>query len=456
MAFIGYPIDTPVSPTCISQDAGDNSSNNITYGEEAWWPDGNIVFCSYMKVVSGVQQIFVNKSYTGGVTWETPEQVTSGNYHKYGSSCCMDVHGCGLHLVYSACGYGATAGKRANQSIIYQFRDADGVWSIETIIQLPYTASTWNDSTHPCIALDSSGNVHLVYSWGINFSIITGRTVYVVVYRKYNGVDWNTKAAFLYGGNEQYSDRPNIQVDYYGNPHVVMHIKQPTPSFYSTTYSTVWIANLQQGHIDGWPGTRPVPAYPWYCKGWLSDTINSHVLCTKLYTGTPPSSFHHPSYYCRLSLSHSSVGDNCYYDGANEYDYPHCVYDFNYGDTIYTVGTYYTWKDDSGWHDELISASPSSSPSPSIAINPDGKIHTIIQEPVVPAKYDYRQRVTYDEMWGAKVSISELIAPRQLVQRYPVQYPMDVMQCSPFIAVQGSSLKFFKCPDVVTGYGYFM
>ena len=454
MAFEGYTIDSPVAATCISQDGQDNVANDITYGENILWSGGTIIFSSYMKSVSGVQQIFVNKSYTGGETWETPEQVTTGGYNKYGSSCCMDINGTGLHLVYSAKGHGAV-NQRPQKSMVYRFRDADGVWSAETVIEQA-GIYTWHNATSPSIAIDSAGYLHVSYSWAYNSGYFGG-AFQGIGYKKYNGASLLAYAYMYYGPYSANLFNQNIQVDYYGNPHLVFNIRRPTAAFGANVTTTAWIVNLQQGHIDGWPGTR---LYGNRCFGYLNEAINCHVLCTKSLTGDPfpdPEERYSPSLYKRLAHSHSLVEGNNYYDGVNEYDYPHCVYNFNAPGTIYTIGTYYTWKDDSGWHDELISLSPSSSPSPSIAINPDGKIHTVIPEPVnISSGYDYRQRTTYNSAWSSKISVVGLTAPRQLFQRYPIQYPMDDMQCSPFMAVQDNALKFFKCADIVTGYGYFM
>ena len=467
MTFLSYPIDTGHSINCIAIDGQYNASNNLSYASVS-----DTHFCTYNKVVSGVQQIFIAYSTDGGETW-TPEQVTTladvrGAYNKYGSSCAVDINGTGLHLVYASKGYGPTANRRAGRTMMYKFRDASGVWSAEQVTGSVAEEVTYRQYYQPCIAIDSSDNVHMACIYGNSYSSFFGWTTYLINYVKRNSITgvWGDRAYLYYGvsdatGNYYNLRRPNIQVDSYGNPQIVCHCLRPITAYDVQCYTTVWFANLQQGALAGWP--RIYFVAPYWVYSPIYERINSHILCDKDRSGPggtgSPGDANSPSTYARLALSHSSVGDNCYYDGVNEYDYPHCVYNFSRIGFPDPIGTYYTWKDDYGWHDELISVGPASSPNPSVAINPDGKIHTIIPAPITAGTYDYRQRATYDEPWGLKVSTPNIYYPRQLVQLNSTQYPMNTMACSPFLAMSGATgteLKFFKCADVVTGYGYFM
>ena len=443
MAFLSYPIDTGHSANCIAIDGQYNASNNVSYASVS-----DTHFCTYNKVVSGVQQIFIDYSPDGGETW-TPEQVTTladvrGAYNKYGSSCAVDINGTGLHLVYATKGYGPTANRRAGRTMAYRFRDASGVWSAEQITGSVAEEITYRQYLQPCIAIDSSDNVHMACIYGAQHSSYFGWTYYITNYIKRDSATglWGDRAYLVYGAGAIYDlHRPNIQVDSYGNPHIVCRSRTPTSAYHAQNATTVWFANFQQGALTGWP--RDSFYAPYWVYAQMTDRINSHVLCDKDKTGpggtSSPGDMNTPSTYARLALSHSSVGDNCYYDDANEYDYPHCVYNFSNLGFPDPIGTYYTWKDDLGWHDELISVGPASSPNPSIAINPDGKIHTLITSPVTAAMYDYRQRVTYDEAWSSKISVPDVYYPRQLLQLNSTQYPMDTMACSPFLAMSGAT-----------------
>jgi len=456
MAFIGYTIDTPVSSLCISQDDHDNLANNITYGD-------GIMFCSYMKSTGGYQQIFVAYSTDEGETWIT-EQVTTTSYDKYSSTCAVDTTGTGVHLYYSAKGYGATATQKSRESIVYQFRDALGAWSTPIVIHQCSDISypMWY-FTQPCIAVDSTNKVHLVCSYVYNYNPYFGGQMWLVAYILLNptlGTSSN-RAYFRYGypvstSGSQKSHRPNIHVDSYNNPHITFLCERPNSTYAVDSQTTVWISNWQQGALAGWPGIRAGGVNYYVCYGQISAGSNSHILCDK-YKAAPvggPESTTTPSWYHRASSCHAAG----YFDSVNGYDYPHFVYSFNGSGGIYPAGTYYKWVDATGWHEELIyEVIPAYAINPSIALGPDGIIHTIV--PDGNTIYGYRQRATPASAWSSKETVSSLYYPRQLVQVNPTQFPIEAAPCSPFIAVQydsGYKLKYFKCVDVVTGYGYFM
>lgn len=442
MIFTGYDIDTPVDVDCINQESQNNAANNVVYGD-------GVRFCSYMKSVAGKKQIFVGVSRDEGETWDI-EQVTSSAYDHYESSCAIDVPGTGLHLVYAAKGYGSTEIRRANTSIIYNYRYPDGSWRGEWTI-IGGGPVHYADAWHPCIAIDSSDNVHLACIWGINYSSYFGYTLPAGTYRRFNaaggvvsGVGDRHEFRYGYHATQCMLNKPNIQVDSYGNPQITYIIKKPRADFGANCFTSVWIANFQQGHIDGWPGTR-YPGIPTYCVGYLNDAPNAHVLCDKdkrTGVGTVPN---YPSYYARMALSHN------YDEGA--YDYPHCVFSFvGYG--IYPGGTYYTWKDGTGWHDEVIALN-SPPDSPSIAIGADGVLHSVVED-VIGASFGYRQKASPAEAWSAKTVISSVNYPRQLSQLLYAPFPLTGAPCSPFMAVEGTTLKYFKCESFSRGYGYFM
>ena len=448
MTFYGYEIDSPVSNLCISQDDADNLANCITYGD-------GIIFCSYMKSVSGKQQIFIGYSTDDGETW-TSEQVTASAYDHYASSCAVNAAGTGLHLVYSAKGFGATATQKSHESIIYQFRDADGVWSGETVVcQCQNYTSYWYYN-QPSIAVDFDDNVHMVCRVAYNYNPYFSRRFWNLVYMKRTATTstWGNLAWLRYGyGNNRNCIRPNIQIDSYCNPHIVFVCKAPTSAYNLECYTTVWVANFQEGLFAGWPGA----IYAGYVRrDVVTELENFHVLCDKykLASGGPGTSVA-PSFHSRISLSHT-------YD-ADTHDYPHCIYNYQISGTAYSTGYYYTWRDADGWHDEIIAAGAGDMNSPSIALNPNGKIHAIHKSVASGSTtFDYRYRDNPVLAWSTKISVTSLYYARQMVQMYPTQSPLDSMPCSPFIAVEleggVNKLKYYKCADVstITGYGYFM
>ena len=452
MIFNSYEIDNAVAAACISQDDHDNLANQITHGV-------SIKFCSYMKSVSGKQQIFVAYSTDDGETW-TSEQVTTTAYDKYGSSCAVDTTGTGLHLTYTSKGYGATTDQRAHKSIVYQFRSAAGVWSTPVVIhQCENVSAVYREYTQPSIAVDADNKVHLVCSfrWNIGYFTNYFYVVYIIIWPV--GVT-SDLAWFLYGyldtsATQHITQRPTIHLDSYGNPHVTFSCRRPNSSYALNCHTTCWVCNNQQGAWGGWPGTTWAG---YQCYGVIPDGASSslrHTLCDKSKTdlgGAYPTT--HPSSFHGVSTCHVDG----YFDDVNGYDYPHFVYNFDGTGGIYDAGTYYMWRDITGFHDELISASGTPSDDNSIALGPDGIIHTLVPSNIED-KYEYRQRATPASAWGDVVTVSSIWHPQQLAHIHPTQFPLAEALCSPFMAVDFSSgtvLKYFKCAGIVTGYGYFM
>jgi len=459
MIFYGYEIDSPVSNLCIAQESDYNFANNIAYGD-------GVQFCSYMKLVDGKQQIFVGVSHDGGETW-TPEQASTDypTYDHYGSSCAVDTAGTGLHLCYSTKGYGPTADRRAYPSIRYRFRDADGVWGTPKTIFPSWNAGTpVGQYRQPSIAIDADNNVHLVASVCYGYNPYFGTTAWVVAYNNFtteSGYSTVNYAWLYYGYTSITTINPVINVDSYCNPHVTFRCRMPNSTYNPDCFTTAWAVNRQQGLLAGWPGGRTAG---YVCVG--SIPVNGaylSILCDKSKAGPSggPESVSAPSWFHRISTCHAPE----YFDDVNGYDYPHCVYSFNGAGGVYPAGTYYTWKDATGWHDERIGTNVGQN-NPSIALGPDGVIHTLVSDGVGYTYSDraYRQRATPASAWSTKVTLGTeyIYYPRQLVQVQPTQFPTAAAPCSPFMAVEleggVNKLKYYKCADVstITGYGYFM
>jgi len=453
MTFIGYPIATGVIGGAISKPSINNCANSVTYGENVAWTNGNVHFCTYNKLVGGYYQVFVAFSLDNGTTW-TEEQVTTDNYHKYGSSCCMDIYGTGVHLVFSTLG---RLNSIYTKAMMYNFRTfvtaTTGTWGVEQYVEKSgwnvnhpgYPAFRHENCDAPSIAIDASDNVHCAFEHWDTFNTLTRRGWQCVMYQKRDAVsgNWGEKVTLRYknGGIRPILKIPNLQTDFYGNPHIVCTINKPLASWGSDTHTTCWIANDMQGDKLGWPGSYD--AYYSYYIG----TFPTDDMCQLLYD-TPTASAGAVSNYPRLALSH------IYCDEIAGYDYPHAVYMvISPGSPI---GPYYKYKDSIGWHTEAITTGGPTINSPSIALAPNGLIHTVVPDESVGAKYDHRTKVTPDASWSVTKEIEGLLYPRQEHQRYPVQYPMDDMACSPFIAVTGSTLTYYKCADESDDYGYFM
>ncbi|NVM00911.1 MAG: hypothetical protein HWN67_01125 [Candidatus Helarchaeota archaeon] len=123
-----------------------------------------------------------------------------------------------VHVVW----YDETNGEwGTDEEIMYANYTAAG-WSNTTVISDVYG---WNDgwSNYPSVAVDSSGTVHVVWTdasvgeWG------GGLADYEIFYVNYTAGVWSNATCIsdLYGWNDDFSEKPSVAVDSSGNIHVV-------------------------------------------------------------------------------------------------------------------------------------------------------------------------------------------------------------------------------------------
>ena len=452
MTFIALPIKTGLASTAIGTF---NNQNNPVYGEHPDWPNGHVYVATYVEDVGGTDNVFVCFSTDWCQTW-THEQVTfmtggSATGDQYSGSIAVDINGNGFHLVWYGKGYGQPSApfypsQLYQTSLLYGFRDSVGVWTT-SIIQYSgdveygdwHPDFRYKNCTVPSIAIDQLDNVHLAYQYWNSRNFVTRRTWDITWYRKRDhttGV-WGELARFLYGiydATPFEMPHPNLQVDYYGNPHITARIKKPNSSWGVEGRTTIWFCNDQQGAFAGWAGSKSGTA--------VYGEVSVNTRRALLYEGPASTGV---SIYSRLALSH-------HYDQGT-YDYPHCVYEVHHSGV--EQGNFYKYLDGTGWHTEKLN-NLWNADNPSIAIGADGWIYTLVE--ITPGVYEYRKRTDPASPWSTPENIAaSLTSPRHLHQRYPIQYPADGQDCSPFMGMVGSQATLFRCGFPATsGYGYFM
>ena len=454
--FTGHTIQTGLDSYAIGYGMA-NTQNNPTYGEHPDWPNGHVYACAYSKLTNGTYNIFFSYSTEWGQagTW-VEEQVTfmtggSETGHQYGPTVAVDINGNGFHLSWFGLGYAQIGlpnypAQKYMTSILYAFRDSTGVWTSTEVVDYSadlqyaptYPSQRWYNHRVPCIAIDEWDNVHIAYMtpWDHPYTV----THFAIRYKKRDhttGV-WGESVRLAYGQQVDLAN-PNLQVDSYGNPHITCIVKKPTSSWGSGTKTTCWIANDNQGErTAGWPGTY-TESYQFY--GGVFP--NGDPMAELLYD--IPAASGTPSVYSRMALS------PIYTEGT--YDYPHCVYQSSLVDH-----NYYKYLDATGWHTEDMGYTLNAQ-TPSIAIGADGMIYTLLRNGDIETTFEYLNRINPASAWTGAEIITGIIYPRHLFQIQPSQYPLDGEDCSPFMALNGTTLKFYRCglpASAITGYGYFM
>ncbi len=150
----------------------------------------------------GNYEIYYKKSTDGGATWSTSQKLTGTSGASYCPVIAVDSSG-NLQVVW----YDSTPG---NNEIYYKkSMDAGATWS-------PSQRLTWNSgaSWHPVIALDSSGNPHVVW-----YDDTPGNLD--IYYKKSTdgGTTWPTSQRLTWTSGASYS--PAIAIDSSDNLHVV-------------------------------------------------------------------------------------------------------------------------------------------------------------------------------------------------------------------------------------------
>ena len=446
-------------PITASPVLGVTTSNDPCYTEHEDFENGHRYSAMIGKSVSGTVNIFIYDTSNWGQSWEETQitAMTGGSTtgDQYVGSVCPAIDGKGLHCVWYGLGYaqiGATyyPSQKYCTSLLYRYRDADGVWGATEVIKYSQDSQyaqgypryrIYNNRT-PCIAIDSIGNVHVVWtyldSWNTFF--LPGASWYSCWYSRRNVVTgaWEETVRFRYVDNNLRPSHqlPNIQVDSHDNPHITCALMNPvrSPTWGVDASTTVWFANDQQGDITGWPGW-------WSGSYYGSDFPHSdpmaEILCNY------PSSYS-VSIYARMALC------PLYTEGT--FDYPHCIYLTTLAP--YT-GVWHKYMDATGWHEERVN-SISSSVYPTLAIGADGMIYALTRA-FTSANWEYRKKALSADVWSAPETIEGIASPRPVHHTWPISYPLDGQDCSPFMASHDGWAKLFRCGIPVTdSYGYFM
>jgi len=152
----------------------------------------------------GNSEIYYRKSSDGGATWSTSKRLTWTPGGSFGPVTVFDSQG-NFHMVW----YDETP---ANHEIYYT-KSTDGGITWSTSKRLTWTSG---GSYLPVIAVDSSDNLHVVWS-----DETPGNAEIYYVNSPDGGTTWATSKRLTW--NAGASVYPAIAVDSLGNPHVVWH-----------------------------------------------------------------------------------------------------------------------------------------------------------------------------------------------------------------------------------------
>jgi len=187
----------------------------------------------------GNREIYYKKSTNGGSTWMTSRRLT-WNVHSYPNpAIAVDSSG-NVHVVWND-QYGEIHYKKST--------NGGATWITSQRITW-----TWGTSLWPAIAVDSSGNVHVVWSDDTP-TFPHGGEVY---YKKSTdgGSTWMTSQRICWTSGSSF--KPSIALDSSGNLHVVWY--DDTPGNYeiyykkSTNGGLTWMTSQRLTWNSGWSG----------------------------------------------------------------------------------------------------------------------------------------------------------------------------------------------------------
>ncbi len=190
-----------------------------TNGE--WGTDAEIMYVNYSAAIWSNATVISDK--IGHIGWLNNEDSSF-------SSIAVDNEG-NLHVVWQD----DTNGKWGNDiEILYANYTSDKGWSRAFLIS--DDSYQWNDgnSSHPSIAIDISGNIHVVWEdetdgeWGIDTEIM------YVNYSQAQGWSNATIISDIYGWNNDESIMPSIATDGIGNIHVTWQDSTNSPLEWGT------------------------------------------------------------------------------------------------------------------------------------------------------------------------------------------------------------------------------
>jgi len=197
--------------------AMDNSGNVhvvwVDGTDGPWGTDLEIMYVNYSSS-AGWSNVTVISDGFGGVYWNDGSS--------YDPSIAIDNSG-NVHVVWDD----TTAGPwGTDREIMYVNYSSSAGWSNATVISDGFGGVYWNDGVSECpsIAIDNSGNVHVVWHdttngpWGTDYEIMyvnyyssAGWSNATVISDGFEGVYWN----------DGFSELPSIAIDNGGNVHVV-------------------------------------------------------------------------------------------------------------------------------------------------------------------------------------------------------------------------------------------
>ncbi len=181
--------------------------------EGEWGTDYEIMYCNYTAANGWSNATVISDGYSGSY-WNDGES--------YSSSIFVDASG-NVHIAWDDHTDGNWG---TDREIMYCNYTAANGWSNVTVVSDGYSGSYWNNdySGDPSIAVDDSGNVHLTWeeetngTWGgdievmyCNYTAAYGWSNVTVVSDGYSGSYWN---------NDDSRD-PSLAVDGSGNLHLV-------------------------------------------------------------------------------------------------------------------------------------------------------------------------------------------------------------------------------------------
>jgi hypothetical protein len=158
----------------------------------------------------GNAEIYYENSTDGGDTWTISKRLSWTSGQSYGPTIAVDSSG-NIHVVWED----YTPG---NVEIYYRkSTDGGSSWS-------PRKRITWTSggSCYPVIAVDSSSNLHVVW-----WDDTPGSWIWEIYYKKSTdgGASWTTGKRLTW--NAGYSIHPAIVVDFYDNLHVIWEDNTP-------------------------------------------------------------------------------------------------------------------------------------------------------------------------------------------------------------------------------------
>ncbi|MFW9877134.1 MAG: hypothetical protein ACFFG0_28930 [Candidatus Thorarchaeota archaeon] len=197
--------------------ATDNSGNiHVVWRDDtdgSWGADAEIIYANY-STSAGWSNVTVISDGFGGTYWNDGDSSWP--------SIATDNSG-NIHVVWYDFTYGPWG---ADAEIMYTNYSSSAGWSNATVISDGFGGTYWNDggSYTPSIATDNSGNIHVVWyddtdgAWGVDpeimyasYSSPAGWSNATVISDGFGGTYWN----------DGFCQLPSIAIDNSGNIHVV-------------------------------------------------------------------------------------------------------------------------------------------------------------------------------------------------------------------------------------------